>query len=172
MANNFKLNIKIDLPQGASDFLQAASAKALKTVGGELDARFRDAMASSVWEWPRDSKRGVGGITLSEIARKWQKANFNTGSPRSINDTGNLAASSSGPIFKGAEGIEWVWTAEYAAWVHDGAYIAPWGNQRAAKVRLPERPWTEAVLFGHPNYSGETYDIAERLAQEIEKNAT
>lgn len=172
MANNFKLDIKIDLPQGGNDFLQAASQKALKTVGGELDARFRDAMASKVWTWPRQSKRGVGGITLSEIAKRWQSASFNTGSPRSVNDTGNLAASSSGPIFKGSEGIEWIWTADYAAFVHDGAWIHPWGNMRASKVLLPARPWTEAVLFGHPHYSGEVYDLANRIADEIQKNIT
>lgn len=171
MPNNFKLDIKVQLPAGGDGFLAAAAAKAIKTVGGELDARFRDAMASSVWSWPRQSKRGVSGITVGERARNWDRANFNTGSPRSINEDGQLSASSKGPIYKGDGGVEWIWSAEYAAFVHDGAWIHPWGNQKASKVHLPPRPWTEAVLYGHPNYSGETYPLADRLAQEIEKNA-
>lgn len=167
MANNFNLDIKIELPAGAADEFQKASAQALKRVAAELDGRFTDAISRRVWAWPRKSKRGVQGITLSETAKKWRKAKFNTGSPRSIVDSGDLKASQSFNLQTSR--ADWIWTADYAAAVHDGAYIQPWANQKAAKRWLPGRPWTMAVLEGAPTYKGEIYDFAGRYADELQK---
>jgi hypothetical protein len=128
-----------------------------------------DAISSSVWAWPRKSKRGTQGATLADTARKWKAASFNTGSPRSAVDSGDLKGSRDYKLNNVS--AEWSWTVEYAAAVHDGAWIYPWGNDQAAKVLLPARPWTEAVLFGHPHYSGEVYPFSDRLSQEITKQA-
>lgn len=167
MANNFKLDLKVEIPANAGQLLKKASEDAMKVVAAELDGRFTDAMSQSVWAWPRQSKRGTQGITLSETARKWKNASFDTGSPRSIVDSGELKASKVYNL-AGTQ-ANWVWSTEYAAAVHDGALIHPWGNLKAAKVQLPARPWTEAVLFGHPSYSGEVYDYANRFTQELNK---
>lgn len=167
MADNFKLDIKVELPAGAAEQLQKASAQALKRVAAELDGRFTDAISKRNWAWPRKSKRGVQGITLSETAKKWRAAKFNTGSPRSIVDSGDLKASKAFSLQ--ANRADWIWSTEYAAAVHDGAYIQPWANQKAAKRWLPPRPWTTAVLQGAPTYKGEIYDFATRYADELRK---
>lgn len=138
-------------------------------VAGILDGRFTNAMNSSVWVWPRQSKRGIGGSSLSEVAKEWKRKAFNTGSPRDINDSGNLIASMD--YQKSGNQVSWIWSAAYAAAVHDGAWVYPWQNEKARKVLLPARPWTEAVLFGHPHYSGEVFDFSGALSRAIQKFA-
>ena len=168
MAQNFKFSIEVE----ADDFTQAlreATVKAFKEVTSELDGRYDDSLKGAYWVWPRQSKRGVQGSTLSEVAKNWRKKGFTTGSPRSITDDGGLAGS--GSFSCTGLTAEWFWSIEYAAAVHDGAWIKPWGNEKADKVLLPARPWTEAVLVGHPHYSGEIYDFSTRLSQAISKFA-
>ena len=167
MPNNFQFTIEVDLPEGANDAITKAAALAFKEVSAELHGRFMDAMSQDVWVWPRQSKRGVGGSSLSDVARKYKKKKFNTGSPRSIVDSGELKGSVN--FSPGYRQANWAWTTSYAAAVHDGAWIQPWGNDKAEKVLLPARPWTEAVLFGHPHYSGEVYPFSDRLAKSIER---
>lgn len=41
--------------------------------------------------------------------------------------------------------------ADYAALVHYGGYVAPYGNKSIDKVYIPGRPWVDAVMQG---YSG------------------
>lgn len=36
----------------------------------------------------------------------------------------------------------------YAALIHYGGYISPYGNESSAKVYIPPRPWISAVLNG------------------------
>lgn len=167
MAKQFNFEIEIDIPKNFEKKLQDAAAEAMKEVSSELNGRFMDAMKSAVWVWPRPSKRGVGGNSLSNISKKYKKASYNTNSPRSIVDSGAL--SDSGDFTNGYGSASWIWSVDYAAAVHDGAWIYPWGNQKAQKLLLPARPWTTAVLFGHPHYSGEIYPFSDRLAQAIEK---
>lgn len=170
MAKNFNFTIEVDISDGITQALREATVKAFKEVAAELDGRYTDSLKGAYWAWPRQSKRGVGGSTLSEVAKNWRKKGFTTGSPRSITDSGDLASSAS----FSCTGLtaEWFWSIEYAAAVHDGAWIRPWGNERADKVLLPARPWTEAVLKGHPHYSGEIYDFSTRLSQAISKFAS
>lgn len=170
MANNFKFSVEIEIPPEATAVLKNAAEKALHEVAGILDGRFTNAMNSSAWVWPRQSKRGVSGSTLSEVAKAWRKKPFNTGSPRDINDSGNLIASMD--YQKAGNKVSWIWSADYAAAVHDGAWVYPWQNEKASKVLLPARPWTEAVLFGHPHYSGEVFDFSSALSRAVQKFAS
>ena len=62
-----------------------------------------------------------------------------------IIDTGALLAS--GKVTVTDSGVTISYDAPYAALVHYGGYIAPYGNQQA-RVYLPPRPWVEAVLSG------------------------
>lgn len=167
MPNNFKFKIDIQIPPAATAKLQAATEKAFRQVASELDGRFQDAISSAVWPWPRPTKRGLSGSTLGEKAKAWKKASFNTGSPRSIVDSGDLKASHTFTI--NGLSAEYVWTTEYAAAVHDGARIHPWGDPKNGTVELPARPWTTAVLKGGTGASVPVYDFASELSKRIPK---
>ena len=162
----FGFSIKFTTPPGAEQVFQQAAEKAFQQTSAELDGRFADAVSSAMWDWPRQSKRGVSGITLGEKARNYQKAGYNTNAPRSIVDSGDLAASRR--FSKGRLDANWSWSVSYAAAVHDGAVIYPWGNKKAARVELPARPWTDAVLIGGVgNYRGEVFPFTDVMAQRI-----
>lgn len=163
-ANKLKFTIEAELPKGATDAILKAAEQGFHAVAGELTGRYKEAMSSNVWSWPRQSKRGISGGTLSEVARNWNAASYNTPQSRNIWDSGDLARSMNFNV-SGLK-AEWVWTADYAAWVHDGARIHPFGNKNKT-VELPGRPWTTAVLEGHARYSGDIYDLPEELKKKI-----
>lgn len=164
MPNNFKFTVEAEIPAGAVQALEDAAKEAFMDVAAELDGRFQSAITSDSWSWPRQSKRGVSGSTLKEKSKNWRRASYNTGTTRNIVDSGDLAQSH---VFN-VSGLkaEYVWTASHAAWVHEGARIKPWGNQNAATVTLPARPWTTAVLKGG-NPSIPVYDFSSELARKI-----
>lgn len=60
-------------------------------------------------------------------------------------DTGELM--SSGSVTVSENGITISYDAPYAALIHYGGYIHPYGNINA-RIYLPPRPWVESVLFG------------------------
>lgn len=169
MAKQFGFEIEVELPEAVEVGLRKAAERAMKEVAAELDGRYTEAISGTNWAWPRQSKRGVSGSSLTEVARNWRRAKFDTNAPRSIVDSGDLK--SSGSFSVSGLSAEWFWTVEYAAAVHDGAWVYPWANNKAKKMLLPARPWTEAVLRGHPHYSGEIYDFSSRLSQAIAKYA-
>jgi hypothetical protein len=68
-----------------------------------------------------------------------------TGGGADIIASGELLES--GRVIIGDSGVSVVYDAPYAALVHYGGYISPYGNA-SAKVYLPARPWVEAVLLG------------------------
>lgn len=78
------------------------------------------AMASSSWNW--------------------------TGGNRDIIDTGALKNSLQ-IEYRGMRAIV-SYTAPYAAIIHEGGYIRPYGNEAAEPVYLPGRPWVDSVLVG------------------------
>lgn len=162
----FGFSIEFTPPPGAQQTFEAAAQKAFQQTSAELDGRFADAITGRYWDWPRQSKRGVSGISVGEKAKNYARAKYNTQSPRSIVDSGDLAASR---VFsKGNLDAKWTWTASYSAAVHDGARIQPWGNKNARSVELPGRPWTDAVLIGGVgNYSGEVYPFTDEMAKRI-----
>lgn len=79
------------------------------------------AVASSVWQW-------------------------NEGGSRDIVDTGALRSSLSVSI-DGQE-ITIDYGVPYAAFVHYGGYVKPYGNAKIEAVYIPGRPWIDSVLFG------------------------
>ena len=162
--NKLKFTITAEIPADATQQLVKAAEEGFHAVAGELNVRFKEALSANVWTWPRQSKRGISGGTLSEVARNWSNANYNTPQQRNIWDSGNL--SRSGMYDVSGLKAEYIWTADYAAWVHDGATIHPFGNKNK-QVRLPGRPWTTAVLEGHNLYSGEVYDLPTELQKRI-----
>lgn len=163
-SNNLKFTITAEIPKGATEAILDAAQEGFHAVAGELATRYKSAMSSNVWSWPRQSKRGISGGTLSEVARNWSNSSYNTPQQRNIWDSGNLSRSMNFDV----SGLtaEYIWTADYAAWVHDGARIHPFGN-KSKTVELPGRPWTTAVLEGHPRYSGDIYDLPTELKKKI-----
>ena len=167
MANNFRFRIDVDLPADATAKLKRAAETAFHQTAAELDGRFTDAISSSVWPWPRPSKRGVAGIGLKEKARNYAQAPYNTFQPRSIVDDGGLKQSK---VFT-LSGVtaKWSWTVDYAAAVHDGARIHPWGDPNNGTVTLPARPWTTAVLRGGTPGRIDVFPFSDELAKRIQR---
>ena len=74
-----------------------------------------------------------------------------------IYDTGELL--SSGKVTISSDGIKVAYSAPYAALVHYGGYINPYGNS-SIKIYLPPRPWVQSVLEGGgpvPEFDFERY---------------
>ena len=65
---------------------------------------------------------------------------------RDIVDTGELRNSLS--FIDSANGFGFYYDAPYAALVHYGGYVKPYGNPNIDAVYIPGRPWVDAVLFG------------------------
>lgn len=130
-----KVRVKIDFAGRA----QRAALIATRMVAPELNAAFQDAMGSEVWQWPRETiRRG------SLNAQGKRGPGYRVTSPRNIVDQGRLRQSNE-YIISGTL-VLFKWTEPYAAAVHYGAEIHPWGDKSKAKVKLPARRWTDAVL--------------------------
>lgn len=115
--------IKFTLNKFPVQQIEAALARAVnrasQRITGDLKMALDDAMRSNIWS------------TLNGIA--------------DIVDSGELL--SSGTVSASSAGVIVAYSAPYAALVHFGGYINPYGNQ-SLKVYLPPRPWVEAVLRG------------------------
>jgi hypothetical protein len=136
------VKVNLDVAGKSSRALEVAR----KIVAAELNSAFQDALGSKVWSWDRATIRSNG----QEV-----------GSPRNIVDTGILKASNSFQV--NGTLATFKWSVDYAAAVHYGASIYPWGDKSRPKVNLPARPWTSAVL-GTINYGGiEPYDYRSEL---------
>jgi len=61
-------------------------------------------------------------------------------------DTGSLRDSLQ--ITVRQDGADISYDVPYAAFLHYGGYIMPYGNENAERVYVSGRPWIEAVLFG------------------------
>lgn len=80
-----------------------------------------------------------------------------------IYDTGELMQSGSVTVRR--DGVTIAYDAPYAAIVHYGGYVSPFGTA-ASKIYLPPRPWVESVLNGGGPV--EAFDFAKYYQQEIE----
>jgi hypothetical protein len=89
-------------------------------LGIELNSKLDEAMESSGWGW--------------------------TEGTRDIVDTGRLKNSAQINIKE--DMIEISYEAPYAAIVHYGGYIQPYGNKNARPVYIPGRPWIESLING------------------------
>jgi len=78
-----------------------------------------------------------------------------------IYETGELL--SSGSVTVGPNGVIVSYDAPYAALVHYGGYIHPYGNM-SARVYLPPRPWLDSVVRGGgpvPEFNFKQYYLEE-----------
>lgn len=78
-----------------------------------------------------------------------------------IYETGELL--SSGSVTVGPTGVTVSYDAPYAALVHYGGYIHPYGNM-SARVYLPPRPWLDSVVRGGgpvPEFDFKRYYLEE-----------
>lgn len=139
-----RTSVKVNLDVAGRSNRAVEAAR--KIVAAELNSAFQDALGSKVWNWPRPTIRSGGQ---------------DAGSPRNIVDTEILKASNSYSISGGVATFKW--SVDYAAAVHYGANIYPWGDKSRPKVNLPARPWTSAVL-GTINIGGiEPYDYRSQF---------
>lgn len=94
---------------------------AINKVADKLSLELDNAISSSVWSW--------------------------SGGTRDIVDTGALKASKDVRVVD--DDIKISYGEPYAALMHYGGYIRPYGNQNAQKVYIPGRPWIGALLKGN-----------------------
>ncbi len=159
--------------------LRLATEQAFAQVAGELTARFDDAVSGNYWPWPDSTPRFGGSRDLESAADNWNtyltgngtgsRPKAVAGSPRSIVDSGNLKQSRNFELDRVNLQAEWNWNADYAAAVHEGAYINPFGNPNKI-VQLPARPWTQAVIEGGTVATGiPVYPIAQNLRKFVKQ---
>ena len=105
-----------------------------------------------------DLKKALENAILSDIWRT------NDGVD-DIYETGELM--NSGTVTFSKNGITVAYSAPYAALVHYGGYIHPYGNKNIS-VYLPPRPWVEAVFNGMGPITA--FDFASYYREEIERS--
>lgn len=86
----------------------------------DLKAALDDAIQSNTWQ-------GINGIN-------------------DIYDSGELLRS--GRVQATSNGFTIAYDAPYAAMIHYGGYITPYGRKTGERIYLPARPWVDAVLRG------------------------
>ena len=159
------MSIKVDVDTGNLALLaEQAAERAMEIVMDELFSVFQQSFTAEAWSWPRDlATRKLRGANVREKAASYGRGEGITPpNPRNLIDTKNLRDTGSSQMVGKYEAL-FTWSAEYATAVHEGARIYPWGNRRAARVTLPARPWTRAVL-GQERVSGiEPFDAGKRL---------
>lgn len=116
---------------------ERAINRASERIAKDLQAALKDALRSSVWRTPDGTD--------------------------DIFDTGELLES--GTVTVTSSGLTISYSAPYAALVHYGGYINPYGNA-SAKVYLPPRPWVDSVLNGGGPVP--QFDFVSYYKQEIE----
>ena len=169
--------VSFEITKDITGELRKATEAAFAQVAGELTARFDSAVSGQHWPWPDSTPRFGGSKDLASAADNWNTyltgngtgsaPKAVAGSPRSIVDSGNLKQSRDFDLNRSNLIAVWNWNAEYAAAVHEGAYINPFGNMRKI-VQLPGRPWTQAVIEGNTVATGiPVYPVAENLKKYI-----
>lgn len=104
----------------------------------QIRAGFKAAIDRANVRIARDLKSALDEAILSP---SWRTAS-GTGD---IFETGELLES--GTVTVSRSGVTIAYDAPYAALVHYGGYITPYGNT-TEKVYLPPRPWVQSVLDG------------------------
>lgn len=123
----------------------------------EIIGRFESAINRASQRITVDLKEALDSAIRSSV---WQTNSGNA----DIYDTGELMES--GVVSMTSEGVTIAYSAPYAALVHYGGYINPYGRQEIS-VYLPPRPWVESVLFGGGPL--QSFDFASYYREEIEK---
>tara|TARA_B100001173_G_scaffold308276_1_gene318251 strand:- start:1658 stop:2182 length:525 start_codon:yes stop_codon:yes gene_type:complete len=114
----------------------SGTVKATAYVQRDLKLALDKTMDSSIWNW--------NGMTLRENGQT-----VNT--PRNIVDTGSLKKSLTiaEKYLKTKTILQIKYKSPYAALVHYGGVVQPYGNRNANSVLIPARPWIDATLRGH-----------------------
>lgn len=140
LEGKLKLNFNLELKKFPDRQILSAFKEgvndATRRVVIDLKAALDEAMRSNTWRVPS----GTGDII----------------------DSGALLES--GEVRAGPDGVEISYSAPYAALVHYGGYIFPYGNQ-STRVYLPPRPWVDAVLRGDGPVKG--FDLEKYYREEI-----
>lgn len=171
--------IQFDQPVGVTEAFQEAAQSAFAQVAGELTGRFDAAVSGAHWPWPDETPRFGGARDLRTAADNWNTwltgsgtgaaPKSVAGSPRSIVDSGNLKQSRDFNLYRTEMKAEWNWNVDYAAAVHEGAYIHPFNNP-SKLVQIPARPWTQAVLEGGTTAQGiPVYPVAANLKKFLQQ---
>lgn len=107
-----------------------------RLLNGWLD----EAVDKALYQWPR--------VTIRQNGQS-------VSSPRNIVDTGRLKNSKnlSSRFGKTFAEVSIQYRAEYAAYVHWGAYIYPYGNTKRTRVYTPSRPWIIYAIAGKETQS-------------------
>lgn len=175
--SNIRTTVSFEVTEDITGVLRKATEDAFAQVAGELTGRFDAAVSGEHWPWPDSTPRFGGSRDLATAADNWNtyltgapggsKPKSVAGSPRSIVDSGNLKQSRNFELDRVTLTAEWTWNADYAAAVHEGAYINPFGNKNKI-VQLPARPWTQAVIEGGTSATGiPVYPVAQNLKKFI-----
>lgn len=109
--------------------------KASGYIKTDLSMALDEAMTSSNWSWPRQTQRANG-----EVA----------GASRDIIDTGALfgAQQIKEKFLQTKVTFEIIYNKPYAAIIHYGGYVRPYGNKKAEVVYIPGRPWIQSAIEG------------------------
>jgi phage gpG-like protein len=141
ISGSIRRNIKVRL-RNSSGNIGERLAKDLNRSPAELevilDRVLRDAISANIWR----TRNGESDII----------------------DSGRLLASQE--VNYASSGITINYNVPYAALVHYGGYILPYGNKNARPVYIPPRPWVTDVINGQFNgfQLAEVYgDIIRRI---------
>ena len=141
VAKTPKIKIEADTKKGRQEAVAALVSgvhKAAIKIESFLPPLLNKAMESDVWSWPRQTLRKNGSTA---------------GLSRDIVDTGRLRDSLSVDVkfMKTQTNFMIKYSAPYAAIVHEGGYVAPYGRTDLPTRSIPARPWiTAAIEGGYP----------------------
>lgn len=125
----------------AESRLRAEFIKSWEKAADQVDTMLSDwldkAMERQTWNWPRGTyRRGGSGYVSPGL--------------RDIVDTGELQRSKKikSESLATRRNTLISYSAQYASYVHNGAYIIPYGNTNAQRVYTPARPWIYYAVIG------------------------
>lgn len=116
----FDFSINLDKNSADFSFFKRGIELGTQRAVSALRDALDAAISSNVWSWP--------------------------GGSRDIVETGELRDSLNVSISSNGLSVEY--GAPYAALMHYGGYIQPYGNLKIDKVYIPGRPWADSVLLG------------------------
>jgi hypothetical protein len=151
----------------AESKIRAEFIKSWEEAAKETDEKLRgwlnESMEKQIWSWPRGTfRKGVGGYISPGL--------------RDIVDTGELQDSLNikTESLKTRRNTIIEYSARYASYVHNGAYIYPYGNKNAQRVYTPGRPWIFYAIVGMDSIADNENgpyitELKNRLTRRLEK---
>jgi hypothetical protein len=151
----------------AESRIRAEFIKSWEKAAEETDEKLKEwlnkSMEEQIWNWPRGTFREGGGGYISPGLRD-------------IVDTGELQNSLKikAESLKTRRNTIIEYSSSYASYVHNGAYIYPYGNKNAQRVYTPGRPWIFYAIVGMDSIADNENgpyitELKNRLTQRLEK---